>query len=169
MHIKKLGNCLLANTQPVGHLPTAITKGGLSHGKSNIATIKYHRIHAQWKVFDDGYSFPTKKGLNKKLGNCLLANTQPVGHLPTAITKGGLYYGKSNIATIKNHWIHVQWKVFDGGFSFPTKKGLNKYLGNCLLANTQLVGHLPTEITKGGLSNGKSNRATIKYHWTHVQ
>ncbi len=47
----------MANTQPVGHLPTAIGKGGLSHGKTNIATIKYHWIHVQWKVFDGGYSF----------------------------------------------------------------------------------------------------------------
>jgi len=59
--------------------------------------------------------------------------------------------------------------VFDGGFSFPTKKGLNKKLGNCVLAITQLVGPLPTAITKGGLSYGKSNTATIKYHWIHVQ
>jgi len=93
MYIKKFQYCLLPNTHLVGHLPTAITKGGLSYGKSNIATKKYHWIHVQSKVFDGAYSFPTKKVLNKKLGNCVLAITQLVGHLPTAITKGGLSYG----------------------------------------------------------------------------
>jgi len=61
-----------------------------------------------------------------KLVYCLLANTQLVGHLPTAISKGGLSYGKSNIATDKYHWIHVRWKIFDGGYSFPTEKLLKK-------------------------------------------
>jgi hypothetical protein len=91
-----------------------------------MVTIKYHWINVQWKVFDGGYSFPTETILNKKMRYCLLASTQPVGQLSTAITKGGLSYGKTNIATIKYHWIHVQWKVFDGGYSFPTEKGLNK-------------------------------------------
>jgi len=39
---KKLVYCLLPNTQLVGHLPTAISKAGLSYGKKNIATNKYH-------------------------------------------------------------------------------------------------------------------------------
>jgi len=45
--------------------------------------------------------FLLRNAYKKKLGNFLLANTQLVGHLPTAITKGGLSYGNSYIATIK--------------------------------------------------------------------
>jgi len=37
-----------------------------------------------------------------------VAKTQPVGHLRTTITKGSLSYGKTNVATIKCGWIHVQ-------------------------------------------------------------
>jgi len=37
-----------------------------------------------------------------------VANTQPVGHLPTTIRKGGLSYDKPNVATIKYNWMYVQ-------------------------------------------------------------
>jgi hypothetical protein len=75
----------MATTQPQSHLPTQITKPGLSYGKNVIASIKYHLKPIRSKGFDDGLSVPTEKGLNKKLGYIAMATTQPQSHLPTPI------------------------------------------------------------------------------------
>jgi hypothetical protein len=55
------------------------------------------------------------KGLNKNLGNTTMSSTQSQSCLATPITKVGLSFGKTDIATRKYHWIHVQQKDFDGG------------------------------------------------------
>jgi hypothetical protein len=49
----------MATTQPQSHLPTPITKPGLSYGKKLSATIKYHWIHIQAKDFVGGLSILT--------------------------------------------------------------------------------------------------------------
>jgi hypothetical protein len=72
------------------------------------ATIKYHWIQIQAKDFVGGLSILTRKGPNKKLGNNTLATTEPQSHLPTPITMQGLSNGKTVIATIKYHGIHIQ-------------------------------------------------------------
>ncbi len=89
-------------------------------------------------------------------------------HLPTPFTKGGLSFSKNGLATIKYHWVYVQRKEFGGGLSIPCVKGLNNSFGNTTMTTTQSQSHLPTPITKGGLSCGKNDKATIKYHWVHV-
>jgi len=50
--IKKLGNNTMATTQTQSHLPTPITKPGLSYGKNVIATINNRWVHIQSKDFD---------------------------------------------------------------------------------------------------------------------
>ena len=40
---------------------------------------------------------------------------QSYSHLATAISKRGLSYGRNPLVSIQCHWIHIQWKVFDGG------------------------------------------------------
>jgi len=107
--IKKLGNNTMATTQTQSHLPTPITKPGLSYGKNVIATINNRWVHIQSKDFDGDTSIPTEKGLNKnwetipKLGNNTMATTKTQSQIPTPITKPGLSYGKNVIATIKYH------------------------------------------------------------------
>jgi hypothetical protein len=50
------------------------------------------------------YQFLLRKASIKKiLGNNTMAPTQPQSHLPTPITKKGLFYGRNVIATIKYH------------------------------------------------------------------
>ena len=55
----------MATTQTQSHLPTPITKPGLSYGKNVIATINNRWVHIQSKDFDGDTSIPTEKGLNK--------------------------------------------------------------------------------------------------------
>jgi hypothetical protein len=57
---------------------------------------------------------------------------------------------------------------FGGGLSIPSGKGLNKNFGNTTISSTQSQSHLPTPITKGGLSFSNNVFTTIKYHWRHI-
>ncbi len=95
---------------------------------ATLTTIKYHFKHVQWNGFDGDYSIPTLKGLNKKLRDTAMTTTQAQSHIPTEILKKGLFIGKTVLATIKCHWIDVQWKLFDGGLSITIVQGLNKKL-----------------------------------------
>jgi hypothetical protein len=55
----------------------------------------------------------------------IVLGTQSQSHMASANTKKGLSYGRNALATIQYHWIHIQWKVFDGGFPFANVKCLN--------------------------------------------
>jgi len=55
----------------------------------------------------------------------IVLGTQSQSHIVTANTKKGLSYGRNALATIQYHWIHIHWKVFDGGLPFANVKCLN--------------------------------------------
>ena len=75
--MKGLNNNFGNTTQTQSHLPTPITKGGLSNGKSDKTTVKYHWIRVQYKNFDGALPIPSVKCLNKNLGHKIRASSQP--------------------------------------------------------------------------------------------
>jgi hypothetical protein len=52
---------------------------------------------------------------------------------------------------------------------FLVWKASNKNYGNTTMTTTKSQSNQPAPFTKGGLSFGITDLATIKYHWVHDQ